>query len=941
MERLTRCVTALCIVLCVPSALPGQAVQEQIDDIFDTLPPHTLSGRVESEDGSIVYYTSAPDLVQKPASVTKAFVTATSLALLGPDHRFVTRVLADGLIDAGGTLDGDLILLGNHDFTWADDYYPGNPRFALDRLAETLFDQGLRQVNGTVRGYGYMLYDEVPSLALATEAFRDALVAAGITASSTATNSSFTPPGVPLAEWRSMPLSQAARDLMKVSDNDDAQALMRHLAYESIGFSSDAFGEDLIQDFFSSVGVDMSGTVFLEGAGLSHSNRVSARQGVGLTRALRERPEGYWFDAMLPIGGVDGTLSGRFTTGPAEGRVHAKTGTLSDTICLSGYVVNPVDDRRYMFSFLMNAVGFSASTARQAIDDAVGVMATDVNALNGTVLPAPTLLEVSCGGNGFDALLSWTIVGGASGYRVYESANGYTWSSVLATTGTTATVHHSTGGVARYYMVRAENALGESADSDAYGLRCGAQGPRMLIVDGNDRWITQSENVEAANHAFAVRCGESLPGPVGFATCANEAVVAGAVALEDFDGVLWMLGEESTADQTFSAAEQALVGAYLDGGGCLFVSGAEIGWDLDHLGSAADRAFYNQYLKADYLADDAGTAMARLTGGVFADQAGTIADFHPTWMLVGYPDVLAPLGGAVANMDYVLYTGGAGGAAAVQFDGAYRLVHLGFPFESIAHLGMRRSLMNRAAGFFFERTYPDDVVVEVRTEAGRLVPPPTYEESGAWASSTAKSQVDEAVGTGSRFITYELPNSGTDFARFTPSLPASGTYEVFVSWGQGANCSDAQYTIRHLDGVTVQTADQIPLLTAGGNAHQWISLGTYRLLCGQNPALGSVTVSEAGVSGRPSTSWNQRVYADALKLTLVASDPVACPDADGDGEIGIDDFSALADCLAGPGTAPAPAPPWDASRCLEHFDFDDDADVDLRDASLFSRAVMH
>ena len=58
-----------------------------------------------------------------------------------------------------------------------------------------------------------------------------------------------------MAEYRSMPLSQACRDLMKVSDNDDAQALMRHLAYEIRGVSSDSVGEILIQDFLESQGV--------------------------------------------------------------------------------------------------------------------------------------------------------------------------------------------------------------------------------------------------------------------------------------------------------------------------------------------------------------------------------------------------------------------------------------------------------------------------------------------------------------------------------------------------------------------------------------------------------------------------------------------------------------------------------------------------------------
>ncbi len=34
-----------------------------------------------------------------------------------------------------------------------------------------------------------------------------------------------------------------------------------------------------------------------------------------------------------------------------------------------------------------------------------------------------------------------------------------------------------------------------------------------------------------------------------------------------------------------------------------FVSGSEIGWDLDNKGSADDKVFYNNYLKANYISD--------------------------------------------------------------------------------------------------------------------------------------------------------------------------------------------------------------------------------------------------------------------------------------------------------------------------------------------------
>ncbi len=61
-------------------------------------------------------------------------------------------------------------------------------------------------------------------------------------------------------------------------------------------------------------------------------------------------------------------------------------------------------------------------------------------------------------------------------------------------------------------------------------------------------------------------------------------------------------------------------------------------------------------------------------------------------------------------------------------------------------------------------------------------------------------------------------------------------------------------------------------------------------------------------------------------------------DWDIDGDIDVSDYAVFSDCMAGPGTAPSPTPPTTPSDCLEVFDFDTDADVDLRDADSFAQS---
>ena len=55
----------------------------------------------------------------------------------------------------------------------------------------------------------------------------------------------------------------------------------------------------------------------------------------------------------MPVAGVDGTLRTRMRGSPAEGNVHAKTGTLGSVRSLSGFVTT-ADGRQLIFSMLAN-----------------------------------------------------------------------------------------------------------------------------------------------------------------------------------------------------------------------------------------------------------------------------------------------------------------------------------------------------------------------------------------------------------------------------------------------------------------------------------------------------------------------------------------------------------------------------------------------------------
>jgi D-alanyl-D-alanine carboxypeptidase/D-alanyl-D-alanine-endopeptidase (penicillin-binding protein 4) len=73
--------------------------------------------------------------------------------------------------------------------------------------------------------------------------------------------------------------------------------------------------------------------------------------------------------SVLPIGGMDGSLTKRFKSEHGAG-VHAKTGTISHVCALSGYVLPP-SGRRYSFSILVNNFNAEANAIRPLVDKIV------------------------------------------------------------------------------------------------------------------------------------------------------------------------------------------------------------------------------------------------------------------------------------------------------------------------------------------------------------------------------------------------------------------------------------------------------------------------------------------------------------------------------------------------------------------------------------------
>jgi len=682
------------------SANTVDAISTSVEALLETVPYTHGVYIVDAENGQVIF-ASNEDVPYKPASNTKLFTSGAAMDLLGPDHRFEVTAYASSAPDVLGVV-GDLDVVSLHDYTWSNFFY-ADEYFAADRLADQLYALGVREIDGTltvhgeavVDGYQFAYYDWDWHRDEALAVFENALFMRGISVNGPVeTTSGFSPPGVALTSRLSPPLSTSVHPLNVYSHNEFADALARHNGHVLGSGSSYAAGEQVVLDWIDGLGIDSSPLAFYDGSGLSHDNRVTARVVVEMQLAMRERPAGDAWRRTFSIGGVIGTLAGRLGGADTSGRFFGKTGTLNGVIATSGHLVNRYDGHEYVISVLMNEVTDN-TTARSLQNQVIEVMAEDLRG-GGERPDAPVIQSVLCPGDG-SIQLSWLPSAGADGYTVWVSTDGV-WRRTEATYVEEETVTLVGLEVDRTVDLRitADGPGGISDASDVYSAQVSVVPSEVLIVDGNDRHETAWENSMGIGHRFAADTGRALAG-LPHDTVANEVVISGGVALEDYAAVLWTLGEESVFDLSFDETERALVQAYLDGGGNLLASGAEVGWDLDYLGDEAMRDFYNGALRADYLADDAGTfSVTPVPGGLFAD-VGELGFLTPQTMQVDYPDVLVPEPGALSELTYV---GGTGGTAAISYAGTSRVVYLGFPFETIDNAPQREAVMAAIVDFF-------------------------------------------------------------------------------------------------------------------------------------------------------------------------------------------------------------------------------------------------
>ncbi|MFX4274067.1 D-alanyl-D-alanine carboxypeptidase/D-alanyl-D-alanine endopeptidase [Propionibacteriaceae bacterium Y1685] len=333
-------------------------------------------------------YARQAERAKIPASTMKVLTSTAALDVLGPDHRFTTKVVTGA--------EGQIVLVGG-----GDPYLMSKPdRATPDRAdlttlaAETasqLKEKGQTQVT---LGYDASLFtgpgwnpawldkyaDEATTVSAlwvdlgreggqtpsrrdtdppkaAADEFTALLTKQGVKVTRTAAAKA--PDGAAeITTATSEPLDLIVESVMLHSNNDAAEVLFRHVALGSGRPGSNTDASAAVQQRLTDLGVWVDGAVIKDGSGLSRDNGIPpAMLAKVVALALDDENPGLRSVITgMPVAAADGSLRVRyFSEGTEAGRGHvrAKTGTLSKVHALAGYT-RTADGRLLVMAFLVN-----------------------------------------------------------------------------------------------------------------------------------------------------------------------------------------------------------------------------------------------------------------------------------------------------------------------------------------------------------------------------------------------------------------------------------------------------------------------------------------------------------------------------------------------------------------------------------------------------------
>jgi len=367
----------------------------------------TFLGSVRNAATGEVLFDRSATTPARTASVMKVLSSAAALAVLGPDYRVPTTVVA-------GSTPGQVVLVGGGDITLAsgssniytdsasmqdlasqvNSAWSADPTRAGTPITSIVLDASIfsgdrwqpswlrkEQVDGYSSEVTGLQVDgdrADPSANVSTRSDNAVMSAGQAFANALGVPSASLAEGVAtagspqLGQVLSAPVSTMIPDALLRSDNTEAEMLARLVAVK-LGVGSDfAALNTAIPQALATYGINTSALTIVDGSGLSDDNGVPPNFLSELFIHINNREGNLGIIADgLPVAGQSGTLAGRFGGSPAAGNVVAKTGWIDTGYTLSG-IISAADGSVLTFAFFaLDDVGDSAKTAIDALTTGV------------------------------------------------------------------------------------------------------------------------------------------------------------------------------------------------------------------------------------------------------------------------------------------------------------------------------------------------------------------------------------------------------------------------------------------------------------------------------------------------------------------------------------------------------------------------------------------
>jgi D-alanyl-D-alanine carboxypeptidase/D-alanyl-D-alanine-endopeptidase (penicillin-binding protein 4) len=332
------------------------------------LGPHVGFSAVSPNGNELVSSGPGPYV---PASTTKVLTSFAALSLIDPQTRFATRVVRSGdqIVLVGGgdpylavkrtqkddpVIRADLTTLATR--TAAALKKSGTTRVSLG------FDASLFKGPGASPGWesSYVSQNIVTPVsalwadqgvqngvrvkdpaASAARTFAGLLEDRGITINREPEQASAPGSATGLAAVQSATVARIVDTLIRVSDNEAAEVMLRQLAIAADKPATFDGGTDAVVDVLDTAGIDTKGLVLRDGSGLSRRNRIAPLTLAQTVQVAASKPRTSGLITDLPVSGFTGTLVDRFAKLTSSlGMVRAKTGTLTGVHSLAGYALD-------------------------------------------------------------------------------------------------------------------------------------------------------------------------------------------------------------------------------------------------------------------------------------------------------------------------------------------------------------------------------------------------------------------------------------------------------------------------------------------------------------------------------------------------------------------------------------------------------------------------